>query len=99
MATRRKATPMYTIVQHSGYGYGQKPAFEHGLETRSVTTLTEQKAVQRAGGILLSNREAEEFADKEMYPESVDGLVPQAPGTFSDKCVDGLCIYIPLKEN
>lgn len=61
---------LWTVVQHSGYGYADKPGFEFGLETRTVSTAAEKRLVAKAGGLLFkSGLDAENFAEGEMYPE------------------------------
>ena len=97
----------YTVVQHSGFGYGSDPQFQHGLESRSVLTKAERERVTKAGGLLFDTyTEAEDFAADAMYGTFKDDpgntrtfdLTPRAKGTFSDKKVDGLRIYIPVRE-
>lgn len=88
---------MYAPVQHSGYGYGNDPDFAHGLETRTVSTAAQQDAVRRAGGVLFDSYVASErYCDEEMYPPGVEGLIPRAPGTFSDTKIDTLRVYVPV---
>jgi len=60
----------WTVVQHSGFGYGGKPAFEKGLETRMCRTQTEKNRVIKAGGVLFDYMGAEKFAEKAMYPDT-----------------------------
>lgn len=85
----------YTAVQHSAYGYGGDPTFMSGLESRCLDTQAEVKRVAGAGGMLFPTyEEAEAYCEREMY-EGNNGLLPHAPGTFSDKKVDDLRIYVP----
>ena len=89
---------MRTLVQHSGYGYGNKPQFQRAVETREVRTKREQDAVLRAGGVLFETySEAENAAEKENYPPDVEGIVPSVRGSFSSTKLDQLAIYIPKK--
>jgi len=90
----------WTIVQHSAYGYKGNPQFKQGLETRKVNTNAEVNRVGAAGGVIFpSYREAEDTAMNWMYPPGHSGgIIPDAKGTFSDKEIDGLKIYIPLRE-
>ncbi|MDJ0463078.1 hypothetical protein [Streptomyces sp. H27-C3] len=82
---------MYTLVQHSG-GTG----FERAVEEVSVSTIREQDHIQRAGGVLLRTYQAaSDAADAENYPPGAEGIIPQARGTFSNKLVNGLPLYIP----
>jgi len=85
----------YTIVQHSAYGYGAEPQFQHGLETRQVNTKAEHAKVRKAGGVIMEYIEAEDFVESESYPPSNSGLVPAARGSFARAKVDGLRIYVP----
>jgi hypothetical protein len=86
----------WTLVQHSGFGYGQKPEFRAAVETREVTGKTLEK-VKRAGGVLFdSYGEAEDASDRENYPPGTSGLVPNARGAFHTKLeVDQLRLYLP----
>ncbi len=99
MAARNLPSPKRTVVQHSGFGYNGDPIFSQGLETRQITTVAEARKVEKAGGILFdSYEEAERFADKAMYPADNRGMVPTARGTFSAVEIDGLALYIPVRE-
>lgn len=92
---KSKSPVYYTPVQHSGYGYAHKPEFAQGIELRGISK-AEAKRVVEAGGILFSNYQTcDDWCDKEMYRNVPDGLVPNAPGTFSTKVVNGLRIYVP----
>ena len=89
----------YTIVQHSAYGYNDDETFKAGLELRSITTKMEFNRIQRLGGILFDNySEASDYAYKEMYPNDVKGLIPQARGEFLENEIDGLKLYRPIKK-
>jgi hypothetical protein len=89
----------YTIVQHSAFGYKGDRQFERGVESRQVDIKVQQDRVIKAGGVLFDTySEAEDFAMKAMYPEGYPGLTPRVEGTFSDKQVDGLRIYIPVRK-
>lgn len=90
----------WTIVQHSGYGYGHKEALKQGLEVRQVTKLMEIKRVVKAGGVLFeSYNNALDYTYKEMYPEGHEGLVPKAPGKFLNNVfIDELRLYVPLVQ-
>lgn len=86
----------YTVVQHSGYGYGSDPQFRKGLESRAVTA-SQKRTVERAGGVVFPTyAAAEDYADAQMYPPtSGGGLIPNAPGEFALFIIDGLAIYRP----
>lgn len=89
-------TETYTIVQHSGAGYGDKTKFNKGLETRMLRSVGEYNLVTRVKGKLFNNyNQAEEYAEEEMYKHCPEGIYPCAPGTFSTKTIDDLKIYIP----
>lgn len=95
-----KPIDLWTIVQHSGYGYANKPGFERGLETRHITTATERNTVKKAGGLLLDSYvEAEALAMEQMYPEDGSGgLYPLAGGSFSTVQIDSLAIWLPPRD-
>lgn len=95
-----RAETKWTLVQHSGYGYRGKEELVKGLEPRQVTTWAEQRMIQKLGGMLFHAREAaEEFAEHEMYPDSqYGGLIPMVPGSFAEKGIDGLAIYLPARH-
>lgn len=89
----------WTIVQHSGYGYGGKDGFYHATETRKINTNQELTRVKKAGGLVFDNyQEATDFSDKANYPEGTVGIYPKARGTFSSEKIDGLYIYIPVRN-
>lgn len=92
----------WTVVQHSGFGYAQKPGFEKAVEVRNLTTVGEMRKVEKAGGVVFDNyREADDFCDSENFPEGVPGvpLYPSVRGTFSFTEIDGLRIYVPRKAD
>jgi|tagenome__1003787_1003787.scaffolds.fasta_scaffold20677639_2 hypothetical protein len=101
----RKATdmanlknPKWTLVQHSAYGYAEKPGWEKAVETRQITTDAELKRVKSAGGfVFASYNEADDQEYKSNYPKGAGETLtyPEVLGTFSDKELDGLRIYIP----
>lgn len=89
----------WTVVQHSGYGYSAKPGFEHAVETRHISTQAERHRVEGAGGVIFDTcMAAEDFAEAANYPAGNPGIYPRAKGTFSDKLIDGLLIYIPTRN-
>jgi hypothetical protein len=96
----------WTLVQHSGFGYGEKPGWENAVETRQITTEAELGKIINIGGLVFDSYEA---ADKREYEENYPGgaeipgkefrlTYPEVKGTFSDKELDGLKIYIPVRE-
>lgn len=89
----------WTVVQHSGYGYAGKPDFEHAVEAKGVSSKAEERRVEKAGGALFgSYEEATKFEETANYPPDVRGLVPHCKGTFSELDIDGLKIYVPVRE-
>jgi len=80
-------------------GYKKNRQFLQGLETRPVTK-AEAARVEAAGGVIFSDfRTAEDTAMEWMYPpDHPGGIIPDAKGTFSDKEIDGLKIYIPVRQ-
>lgn len=87
-------SPEWTIVQHSGYGYGGDEGFRHAVEVRQVSTRAEKARVASAGGMLFPSwRAADDYCDSANYPPEVSGLYPRARGSFSTHKVDGLAIY------
>lgn len=91
--------PQHAIVQHSGYGYGNKSEFQKAVEHRTVSA-REAQQVKKVGGVLFDDwAEADSFCDRANYPDSsYAGLIPNARGTFSEHKVDGLAIYIPVTQ-
>lgn len=92
-------TGKYTVVQHSAYGYKRDPQFQKGLESRALLNASFIRTVERAGGLIFdSYEEAERFAEKAQYPDDYRGLTPNAQGTFADQHIDGLKIYVPVRQ-
>lgn len=91
---------VYTIVQHSAYGYKGNPQFEKAVEVTGLTTRGEAHLVVRVGGITFSDfRAAEDFAEHANYPEpEKQGIIPAVQGTFSKKMINGLRIYVPVRN-
>lgn len=89
----------WTVVQHSGYGYSGKPGFEHAVESRVIESARERRTIESEGGLVFAKyNEAEDFAEAANFPEGASGIYPEAKGTFSEKMIDGLRIYIPVRE-
>lgn len=87
----------YTLVQHSGYGYGRKPGWDRGLEPRAITT-ADKRRVEKVGGMIFPDyAKADEAAFKLMYPDDGFYMYPRFKGTFANVVVDGLKVAIPLK--
>ena len=74
--TRRRA---WTVVQHSGYGYGGDPQFERGLEVRELGVHGEPFArelgrVKTAGGLVFdSMADATGFEHRARSPDGYEG--------------------------
>ena len=89
----------FTIVQHSAMAYKGDTDFRHGLEEYFIRTKREENKVLKAGGIIFDSYiEASDFCMKAMYPNESDGLIPEAKGIFSESDLNGLKIYIPIRE-
>jgi hypothetical protein len=98
---REKYKVKFTLVQHSGFGYGGKEGFAHGVEERTIDNKRDEEKVIKAGGLIFEDyMEAVEFEEKVngISDPASTSLYPQAKGTFSDKEIDGLKIYIPVRE-
>lgn len=86
----------WTLVQHSGFGYGNNPQFERAVEEKQINGALEIRRVAKAGGVIITAyKEAHELAEAENYPPGVQGIVPCAQGEFSPICVEALRIYKP----
>ena len=86
----------YTIVQHSGYGYGDNTQFENGLEPRNIERKSQFMRVMSEGGVVFDNwMDAEDYCEHEMYPSDYKGLIQNAPGHFCAFKIDNLRLYIP----
>ena len=89
----------YTLVRHSGFGYGGKLAFARAVEMRSLNE-AEVREVKAAGGLLFDSYDSANDAEHaENYPPGVTGLIPRCTGTFSKKTIDDLAIYIPGRSS
>ena len=87
---------LYTIVQHSGFFFGGKEEFKQGLEIKPVSNPQQVKKIVSIGGRIFDNyRDADSYEEHESYPKNYEGLVPAAPGTFSDFKLDVMPVYIP----
>ncbi|WP_188187537.1 hypothetical protein [Nonomuraea sp. SYSU D8015] len=96
----RKVKPMWTLVQHSAYGWDRKEGFRHMVETRSVLDRVQQREIERLGGLLFeSYTDADEAEYRENYPEGADLLAGKVRGTFAEYNLDGLKLYIPAKDD
>ena len=85
----------WTLIRHTGYSVGGKPAFEHAVEERQIH-IKEAVRVTRAGGVVTDNYlDAHDRAFRENYPRKTKGLIPRAPGKFVK--VKGLEeeVYVP----
>lgn len=93
------AEKKYTVVQHSAAGYNGDPTFSRGLEPRALSTAAEVKRVEKAGGIVFPDYvDADNAADRFMYPDKTTDMIPNVAGTFSDVTVDGLKVYVPVRQ-
>lgn len=87
---------MYTLVQHSGYGFAGDPSFRRAVEEEPVTEVEAEK-VRKAGGLLFADYAvASKYAHDINYPPEVGGLVPFVKGSFHPKAkFGGLRMYVP----
>lgn len=91
----RNLETKWTLVQHSGFGYAEKPGFRLAVEMREVTGKGIER-VKKAGGVLFDTySECSEAEDRENYPPGVDGILPTVRGTFHKLQIDGLALYLP----
>ena len=90
----KKADIKYTLVQHSAFGYKGDRTFARAVEERMLHSQIEIDRVKKAGGLVFDHYPSDEEYDVN-YPEGTNGLVPQVRGTFSDRLIDGLRIYVP----
>lgn len=96
MPKPKKTLSAHTVVQHSAAGYKGDPTFAKGLETRCLESMDQVREVLEMGGVVFGMYScAEKYAQREMFPPEVTGMVPRAPGQFSPYKVDGLCLYKP----
>lgn len=87
---------MYTVVQHTGFGRGRNKQFMLGLESANADRKGIAEKIQKAGGVLFDTyMEAEDYCMTEQYPATYNGIIPRAPGSFSNVVVDGRRVYIP----
>jgi hypothetical protein len=95
----RLTLPMWTLVQHSAYGYKQDLMFNKAVEDRHLSLDSEVAKVKSAGGVLFDNyNDAVDAAEAANYPPEVSGMIARVRGKFSRKQIDGLCIYIPEEK-
>jgi hypothetical protein len=100
MGAPRNRRQAWTIVQHSAFGYGGNPEFEHAIEVRELGQeepfKRELGRVLLAGGIVFDDyMNAIAFEHSEGYPPGTEGIIPAAPGRFAEEKIDGLAVYVP----
>jgi hypothetical protein len=89
----------YTVVQHSAFiGRGDEQ-FIRGLESAAIRTLKDESRIAEAGGLVFDlYTSAEAYVESEPYPRGYGGMIPQAPGSFTDRVlINGLPIYVPVR--
>jgi hypothetical protein len=87
----------YAIVQHSGVTTGHTE-FEQAVEAVHVTQAQANKVV-KAGGLAYDDwKDADDMVDLINYPVGYSGLIPRARGTFCAMRIDGLRIYLPVRQ-
>jgi hypothetical protein len=100
MTGKRLRVDRWTLVQHSAFGYQKKPGWDKGVEMCQIMFERELLDVTNEGGMIFESYEDADDAEmKENYPEGTGKSImyPCVNGTFSDKMIDGLRIYIPAK--
>lgn len=111
MAPRQMCVPKWTLVQHSGYGYGQDGQFSRAVEPREIG--------RKEDGGIMTAKQFDELLTKikvegglvyDTYREAmvaedvINGVTGDRPflnvaGEFSHKVViDSLRLYIPVRE-
>jgi len=92
----RPQVRLFTLVQHSGFGFAGNPQFQHAVEEACLSSTREVERVRRAGGVILGDYfEASQRAELENYPPWVKGFIPHAAGTFAKVKIGGLRVYLP----
>lgn len=91
-------TTVYTLVRHTGYSQGGDESFRTAVETRGHINAGQAKKITAAGGVVFdSYTEASAREESENYPPGVEGITPQARGTFvSLRANIGEEVYIPV---
>src|SRR5262245_22723640 len=89
---------IYTLLQHSVFGYAQNPQFEQAVEMRLLNRKDQLAKIEKLGGLIFdSYAEADDAVDAVNYPHGVRRPIPNARGTFANMKVDGLKLYLPAK--
>lgn len=89
----------YTLVQHSGYVHASKPDFKHAVELKGIVTQRELDDIEKVGGLVLPTYQtASDREEAENYPPEVQGLIPKIRGTFANRSINGLRIYVPEED-
>lgn len=93
-------SPKWTIVQHSAYVRKGDGTFATGIEARQISTTDEVGRIIDAGGLVFDTwAAADDFENKEPYPEGYTGIIPRVPGTFHPTLrLDGMPIYLPHRK-
>ncbi len=87
----------YAIVQHSGVTTGHAE-FEQAVEMRQVDARQARK-VRSIGGLVVDDwAVADALTETINYPEGYEGMIPRAIGMFSEVTIDGLRVYLPVRE-
>jgi hypothetical protein len=90
---------LYTLVQHSGFGYGGKPGFRRAVELRYVTPVQAKRVVEAGGVVFESWYDADSAEMMSGYPapEFDTGIYPNVQGKFSTLEIDQLRVYVPCE--
>lgn len=97
----RRAPSKWTLVQHSGYGFGGDTQFIRAVEIASIETKKEIDTIEKLGGLIFDSYiDADEAEYAENYPDPNDqSIIPNCRGTFARAKISGLKIYIPLSKD
>lgn len=93
-----KRMDCWTLVQHSGFGYGGKSEFAKAVEVRNICSRSMENRVRKAGGMIFESYLAASDAEDKINGVTGDRPFLQAAGRFSDERLDNLPIYIPATE-
>jgi hypothetical protein len=84
---------LYTLVQHSGFGFGQKEWFARAVEPTVIPDKRTENKVRKLGGFVGDYAEAAE-AEETINGVTGDRPFLQAAGTFAAYEVGGLRLYV-----
>lgn len=78
-----KVEMFYTLVQHTGWTVGQKPAFKNAVEMRMINRQQAEKVQAKGGHVFRSYADAHDAEHKANFPDpNYQGIYPSAQGRF-----------------